>query len=228
MNEQLNTARQNELIGKVNINWRISLTFVLKIVFSLTIAITIVLTIAWKFEIIQFCGNVFGGTVICGPNQSKSNNGLTPTTTPTPAPPISITWRSRGICEITTFITSETDKAKITVTSIVVEQTNVDLDHLTINFIAENLTNKPLTLKVDSNVSIFETGQSDIVAAPELEMSTSPIEMAAKGKQVARLSIDRIYDKISNIDIVFRHLIMDETPIDEETPVIGIPVSCGG
>lgn len=222
--EETMSAGKNELKGKVT--WSVS--------FTLLATLAISIAFLWKIDGVQICTGLLGGTTICTQiNSSAANGGAkgsvvesTPYITATATPPVKFNSRGRGACDISTLITAETDKVKITITSIAVEKTNVNLDHLIIDFIVENLVNKPLTLKLDSNLSIFETGNSDIVAAPELEMSTSPIELEAKGKQAARLSIDRIYDQISNIDIIFRHMIIDGTPVDEETTVSGIPVTC--
>lgn len=237
MGEQLKDfdvkVAKNELRGKINITGRIS--------FKLVVSLVICLTIIWKIDGGQFCNALFGGICTQISSDSVSKEVIQPTAipptnvppivaSPTAMPPIDMISSSRSGCKFSTQVSSATKTLLITFTATTVERTNIDLDRVILDFIVENLTNEPVTLDMNGNVGIFETGNpsSPIVAAPQLEKSTSFIELAAKGKQVAKMSIDRILDKLPQIDIEFRNLVLNGISTEEGISVIGIPVLCTG
>ena len=175
------------------------------------------------------CTNNDAGEVV----SAISTSTLIPTSTPplpthTPtvqpatfAPPIV----AGGDCTKPGLPTVQTDRMKLTVNSIDIRQTNIDLNTMFINVTVENLTNSDLKLPLQQNLRILQSQPSNVIAAPIVEMSNWQDDISASSKLDQTIKLAQISMAIPFIDIEFMESMVNGVA-GYGIRVSGIPSTC--
>lgn len=119
----------------------------------------------------------------------------------------------------------QTDQIKITVNSIDIMRTNVELNNLYIYVTLENLTSSELKLDLYQNLRILQSQSQMVIAAPVMESSSwsSSLLPLAKADQMIKLS--QISEIMGSIDMQFLESIVDGVTMPG-IRINGIPSSC--